>query len=730
MSKPFTQAQWIWNTTDTAARFGVRRFRGRFTAETATRITCLVSADNRYVLYLDGVQLGRGPARSGLRSYNYETYSVDITPGEHVFAAIVIAADEYSRPIPEMRDRGGFLLEAKNANGKALSATGGAGWLVQEDTSLTPTHIQPEGDACEVGMMEVVHGSQIPWGWTAMEFDDTAWTAPVAIHPVIIRHQPGYMDKSRWRLVARDIPPMRYERREFENSEPQLPITVAAGETQEIILDAGAYAIGYPELRVSGGAGSFITLTYAEALTINGVKGRRDARDGGDVVGLTDTYHPGGGSETYEPLHWRAFRFVKLTVAGGETPVTVTGLSYHRTGYPWRRLAKFAVNDGPAELGAVQDVDFRTLQSCTWETFMDCPYYEQLQYVGDTRLQALLGYAATGDARLARRAVRQFDASRLPTGLTQSRFPSSFEQIIPPFSLLWILMVEDLWRYAPGASTTVASCLNGARGVLEWFGKHLTPDGVVGGHLPHWSFVDWVDGWDGGVPPPAAAGLPSATINLQYLAAMQSYIRLRDALGDTREAEFWQAHLDMLTDAITSTFWDEDAGLLREGPDDNWGYTQHAQAWGLLTGVVPQSAIEDVVESLHTDETLAKTSFYHTFYVVEALAKVGRLEKLWSHWLQPWRTALDLGFTTWPEKGEPTRSDCHAWSAWPTYAFLTHVLGVKPKEAGYAKYEIKPNYVDGWDQVTGTLPTTAGLLRVTVDWDGDTPKVQTELVTK
>jgi len=43
------------------------------------------------------------------------------------------------------------------------------------------------------------------------------------------------------------------------------------------------------------------------------------------------------------------------------------------------------------------------------ETYMDCPYYEQLQYVGDTRIQAMVSLYNTGDDRLMRNAITQLD---------------------------------------------------------------------------------------------------------------------------------------------------------------------------------------------------------------------------------------------------------------------------------------------------------------------------------
>ncbi len=78
---------------------------------------------------------------------------------------------------------------------------------------------------------------------------------------------------------------------------------------------------------------------------------------------------------------------------------------------------------------------------------MDRPHSEQLQYVGDTRIQALVSIYMSGDARLARSAIEQLDASRTAEGATFSRAPSWLPQYIPPFSLFWIAMVHDCWRY-------------------------------------------------------------------------------------------------------------------------------------------------------------------------------------------------------------------------------------------------------------------------------------------
>lgn len=729
MNHPFTKARWIWSADDAVPRVSIRRFRSGFSTSTPRVVTINVSADCRYELYLDGNPIGRGPAKSDLRNYIFDTYEVSLAAGRHTIAALVIAYDKDTGPVSEMHDRGAFILEAQTENGESLIHTDSDGtWRLERDTAYEPL-LGPdgrEGGYFAVGATERVDGARIPRGWTELDFDDTGWEVPVAFRSAFLRGTPSEPSVERWRLTPRDIPAMRSETRDFANTAESLPLTVPAGETRELILDAGAYAIGYPEIAIEGGRGGEVELRYAEALRQDGKKTRRDFYEGGEVLGPYDIYRPDGGGEAYRPLHWRAFRFVKIAMRAGSEPLTVRSAGYEATGYPWTRRAEFDVAGSSSEVvKSIQEVDFRTLQSCTWETFMDCPYYEQLQYVGDTRLQALVSYVTTGDTCLGRRAVRQFDSSRIPDGLTQSRYPSNVEQIIPPFSLLWILMVEDLWRYSPADTDTVAQCLSGCRGILEWFGRRLTTDGVIDGRLPYWNFVDWT--WKGGVPPPLGDGQPSATINLMYLAALQSYIRMHEGLGDARESEFWQAEADMLADAITLTFWDSENGLLREGPTSQWGFTQHAQAWGILTDIIPANACSRVVEALHSDDRLAKTTYYHTFYVVEALAKVNRLERLWSHWLAPWRHALDLGHTTWPEEPEPSRSDCHAWSSWPTYAFLTHVLGVRPADSDEGETRIEPRRVDGWDRVWGKAALPSGDVEVSVDWSGGRPKIESRL---
>ena len=147
-------------------------------------------------------------------------------------------------------------------------------------------------------------------------------------------------------------------------------------------------------------------------------------------------------------------------------PVTVEDLRGVFTAYPFTRKARFDAGD--AELDRILDVGWHTARLCAHETYMDCPYYEQLQYVGDTRIQALVSLFASGDDRLARNALEQIDDSRTSEGLTMSRAPARLQQASPRSrsgGSAWSTTTE-WYRDDPAF---VRARLTGVRSVLSFF---------------------------------------------------------------------------------------------------------------------------------------------------------------------------------------------------------------------------------------------------------------------
>src|SRR5262245_9888043 len=105
-------ANWIWNGDDPLARNVVMQFRRAFTLGAAPAAARLhLSADTRYILYVNGERLGFGPARNYHTHYEYDSY--DLTPhlraGENVLAIAVVHWGEGT--FHQMAGCGGLLAQ-------------------------------------------------------------------------------------------------------------------------------------------------------------------------------------------------------------------------------------------------------------------------------------------------------------------------------------------------------------------------------------------------------------------------------------------------------------------------------------------------------------------------------------------------------------------------------------------------------------------------------------------
>ena len=58
--------------------------------------------------------------------------------------------------------------------------------------------------------------------------------------------------------------------------------------------------------------------------------------------------------------------------------------------------------------------------------------------------------------------------------------------------------------------------------------------------------------------------------------------------------------------------------------------------------------------------------------------------------LGPWKRMIEQGLTTFAETEDPTRSDCHAWSAHPILGFLQTVAGVTSAAPAWKQARIEP----------------------------------------
>jgi len=493
--------------------------------------------------------------------------------------------------------------------------------------------------------------------------------------------------------------------------------TVPAHTSASILLDNSQLTTAYPALTVSGGEGSTIRLTYSEALVDNhGEKGNRNQIEGKHIVGVQDEFLPSGcHSCEFMPLAWRTWRFLQLDLQTGDQPLHIEKLNAWFTAFPFNVRAHFQSNSD--FLTSIWDVGWRTALLDAHDTYMDTPYWERLQYVGDTRIQALISYALAGEDRLARQAIEAFNNSRIPDGLTQSRYPSSLVQMIPTFSLLWVGMVHDFWMYRddPGF---VREQIPGTRAVLEWYLSHLRSDGLIG-KIPWWPFVDWGKDFEGGMPPQDENG-GSSVITLQFVEALRYAAEMESELGDPAVAEKYRRAAAHAASAVQKLCWSQQYGLIADTPAQTH-FSQHANILGVWLDVIPPSQQKSVLAKIlsTTDSGFSATgpvpamtaaTYYFRFYLARAVEHAGMGDE-YLQLLGPWRQMLSLGLSTWAESPEPTRSDSHAWSAHPNYDLLTIVAGIRPKSAGFKTVIIEP-HLGSLNRVSASMPIPKGMVEV------------------
>jgi len=694
-------AQWITCPDVPARAYGIYHFRKTFfLSQVPEQFLIHVTADNRYRLFINGKAIGRGPARGDLYNWNFDTYNIApyLQKGKNVIAALVWNMGEFA-PVAQISNQTGFLLQGDSITEKILNTN--ASWKVLHDTAYAPCAINIGAVLHSYFVVEPgdeVHANRYPWGWEQVSYEDKNWKNAKTVNAAAVPF--GYGSDNVWTLTPSKIPQMEeklqrlFSIRRSENMvvkdtfiKAHQSLLIPANSSVSILLDQSYETTAYPEMIVSKGIDATIKLTYAEALVgSDDQKGNRNDIAGKTIKGLFDIFYPDGGNKRkFIPLWFRTYRYLQIEVQTKNEPLLINDLYGYYTGYPFHHVATFSSND--SSLQSIWDVGWRTARLCAGETYFDCPYYEELQYEADTRIQALISLYNSGDDRLMRKAIHDFYDSRVPSGLTQGRYPSNRLQVIPPFSLFWISMLHDYWMLRDD-TTFVKNYLDATTLIIDWYEQHIDTTKQMLGPMDWWSFTDWNNAFPGGVPPGATDG-NSSVITLQFVYTLQQAVDLFNYFDRKDLAEKYRQLADKLAAGVYKNCFDTTKMEMANTPQKN-SFSQHASIWAVLTDAIPIDDQKQVMEKVLYDTSLSQATFYFRFYLTRAMIKAG-LGDLYYSQLTPWRNMLKTGLTTFAENPEPTRSDCHGWSASPEYDFLATICGITPSEPGFNSVKIEPH---------------------------------------
>jgi len=734
------------------------RFRRTFELEQIPASAPLrISADSRYVFWLNGHELARGPARSHPTRLLFDSVDVAgaLVPGTNTICVLVRFYGEpnawWMPANPTFSHGAGGLLAELPLPDRVVATD--RSWRYEVPNAWTPQ--APEG----VGgfVPEVFDARRLDPRWHQADFDDSSWrTARVmtALHlggtgrsvPPTDPYGPllrgsGLVNQPESNAAAGA---------RVRSAPPPDPALGPAQYVAEADAKAGAVQceVRFPvELSLGAEAVTVLTVDWAQ-VTAGTLVVDLDAPSGVRVdVRMCERLDSDGRIPLHHHTHglryvtrgW-ADRFESSDPAGGRYAVVVL------TGSGQVRLNGLTVRErlrprpaGPyfecadELLNRVYQTGLRTVDLSAQDAYLDCPTREQRAWVGDSVVHQAVDLLTNPDWRLARWHP-QLCATPRPDGMLPMAVACDFEHrgttYIPDWSLHWIRSVYNLYWWT-GDQELIASLLPVAEQVLQWFGRFIH-NGLLH-DVTGWVLLDWASVQGEGA---------SAVLNGLWGRALRDVAEMSRWLGDAGRARSALAHHTALG-AAYQVFWDEQRGAYRDwlrGGEVAPQLSDHATAAAAVGELVPHArrgaALRFLVErenrvrrawSFQTmplrvamgppppdwdvaSEVVEAQPFFR-YVVHDAVAQLGgavHVAKLCRDWSQ----LFDLGDGTWPETSMGG-SRCHGWSATPTRDLPLYTLGISPDTPGFERARIAPRLGD-LAYASGAAPTPHGLIEVSV----------------
>ncbi len=705
---------WIWQTADNIPHKQSVLFRRIFLYHGTGPVAVEISASSRYKLYVNGTYICSGPQKGDRFRQYYDTLDITawLQSGSNVIGVHVQAYpnDYYSSltfgngPVSVVgASRGGLWLSCD-----ALPINTDHHWDCRPDTGY---RFEEAVESKYAGYMEYRDGRTLVQDWRRPE----GWQPAVELCPADTHRLGGVLYE--WQLHPRTLPML------FEKEISPVGISRQVGMDMSALLTVGAVEIpphsqvyvdldmgelvnAYVRLPLkTAGPGAAVTLEYSESYRMQDADGRirkglRDA-SGELLCGETDVYIACSGEQCYEPFAIRVFRFLRIRVETEDVGLILQMPQIRLTGYPLQEVGTFHAEK--LEWNRMWDISARTLRRSMLDTYVDCPYYEQMQYIMDTMIEALLTFQVSPDDRLVRRAIEDFHSSQRPDGMIQCNAPASFVQIIPVFALYYGDLLYYHYLYY-GDKTLLKKYLPTMIGILRYFLERIDPDtGLLGG-TGYWSFVDWVELWRPNHGSPVEDPDEPLFIYSHILAyALDRTAFMLEQIGwDPIATQYKQSHQDLILRLNEQTKTEK--GYYRICADEKVP-CQHSQLWAVLSGAVTGEEAKMLMRRCMTDPQLLRCSYSMSFYLFRAMEKAGVYDEIADKW-QPWFNMMDLHLTTWMEDAVSQRSDCHGWSAIPIYDLIAVIMGVRPAKPGYAEILIAPHCME-----LGTMEATVATCR-------------------
>ncbi len=546
----------------------------------------------------------------------------------------------------------------------------------------------------EIYAGEVYDARQEQADWNKAGFDDSRWaSAIVAAAPSI--------------LVSSQITaPVQIT----ENLQPK---TVTPFPNGTYVFDMGQNMVGWVTLKVSGTAGAFVRLRFAEILNPDGSIYRENLRN----ADATDTYVlRGGGEETFTPhFTFHGFRYVEVSGFPGQpTPSAITGdvaTSIH--GEPTGRLTTSSnlVN----EMWSIglwgQRGNFLSIPT-------DCPQRdERLGWMGDAGVFWRTGTYNYDIAAFSQKFMNDVTDAQTPEGAFTNVSPDVLSGLgsigAPGWGDAGVIIPYTAWLQY-GNRQIIRQHWDAMERWMKFL-QDANPNFIrEKGVGPN--FADWL------APDEHTDKTLLATAYWALVANMMS--EMAHAVGKEDDAQRYADVVGSIRAAYQKAYIKDD-GTVGTG-------TQTSYVVTLYTRLAPQSLepklVENLVKDIEARNGHLSTGFLGTPFLLSTLSNHGRTDvayKLLLNETYPsWGYMLSKGATTWWERwngdtGDPSMNSYNHYAFGSVVAWVyRYVAGIDTTTAAPAFHEIviHPRPDDRITKARAEYDSVYG--KIVSDWDG------------
>ena len=651
------RGQWIWTEGEASPRNFYLYLRREFSLPDSPKpVMVRVTADSRYILWVNGKLVSRGPVRSDPRWQSFD--EVDVTKylrkGENVFAALVHHYGEstYSYHLGQ----GAFLLDCciRTSGGVKVNVSTGPDWRVLpssvwEDVVRRITRHQ--------GFYEIAHPALEPDGWKEPGCDESAWMKPTIVgqvgqgpwkrlvpreipfqtecmvHPVAIlqtgsvTEQPTEDPSATLRNIALTMQQevlKPHKKGKAPNWKASVDNLLAAPNIENLMASSVFMPGGSPwqyspppspavirfKPDTAPNSGSYLLLDFGREVSGFPCIDLETESSGTIDLGYGELLFDGRidpfrsnvcyadrviaqpGKTDWQAFEKRAFRYMQVDLKGFRGEVKLKAVSLVFSTYPVKWRGRVETSD--PNLNRLWNLGAYTVQLNMDDAFMDCPWRERVQWWGDALVEAMVAYYAFGDTKLIRQGIRHIAQSQRDDGITQCFYPGVSENAIPGFCLAWILSLADYFEWT-GDKKAVREHWQQVVRLLEWFIQRLQPSGILGELHEYWNFWDWADEF-------VHIERPSMVANAFFAGALQAAAELACIAGDKAASANYRCIRKKLVRAANQLFWDGSAGLYRDYPSDSPGaeiqFSQQGNAAAALFAVCSEGRSASILKKI------------------------------------------------------------------------------------------------------------------------------------